>query len=138
MLANLVEIQKRVLQPLADSGHATKRSALQLLALEERLGILEQAHVISGDGLNKMFCGGQLTEGNTEVVRIVECVQKILVEWMDVLQSWKSIKNQRDLLAESLLRELDLSCVKISDSTDLETSTNLRRQTSLGAAKHNV
>ena len=47
------------------------------------------------------------------MVGIVKGVQKILVERMDVLKTWEAIEDQRDLLAESLLRELDLSGVKV-------------------------
>lgn len=47
MLADLVEVQQRILEALADGGHSTKSSLLELLALEERLAVLEEADVIS-------------------------------------------------------------------------------------------
>lgn len=47
------------------------------------------------------------------MVGIVKRIQKILVEWMDILKTWEAIENQRDLLAESLLRKLDLSGIKV-------------------------
>jgi hypothetical protein len=47
------------------------------------------------------------------MVGIVKSVQKILVERMDILKTWEAVENQRDLLAESLLCELDLSGVKV-------------------------
>lgn len=113
MLADLIQVEKRILKTLGDGGHATKRGALELLALEEGLRILEQTDVISGDGLDQVLCGGQLAESDAEMVGIVEGVEKILVERMDILQPWESVENERDLFAEGLLRELDLPCVEV-------------------------
>ena len=47
------------------------------------------------------------------MVGIIKCIQEIFVEWMDILKTWEAIEDQRDLLAESLLRKLDLSSVKV-------------------------
>lgn len=47
------------------------------------------------------------------MVGIVKSVQKILVEGVDILKTWETIEDQRDLFTESLLRELDLSGVKV-------------------------
>lgn len=47
------------------------------------------------------------------MVGIVKGVQKILVEGMDILKTWEAIEDQRNLLTESFLRELDLSGVKV-------------------------
>lgn len=47
------------------------------------------------------------------MVGIVKRIQKIFVEGMDILKTWEAIEDQRDLLAESLLCELDLSGVKV-------------------------
>lgn len=115
MLANLIKIEERVLKTLCDGSHTSKSGALELLALEERLRILEQTDVISGDGLNQVLSGSQLAEGNAEMVGIVEGVEKILVERMDVLESWEPVENERDLLAESLLCELDLAGIEVYD-----------------------
>lgn len=41
MLPDLLEVDKRVLEPLANCRHATQRRLLQLLTLEERLSVLE-------------------------------------------------------------------------------------------------
>lgn len=57
MLPDLLEVDKRVLEPLADCGHATKRSLLQLLALEQRLSILQETDVVTGDGLDQRLGG---------------------------------------------------------------------------------
>lgn len=62
-----------------------------------------------------MLCGSQLAEGDAEVVGIVEGVEKILVERMNVLKSWETVENERDLLAEGLLRELDLAGIEVYD-----------------------
>lgn len=41
MLADLVEVEQRILEALRDGGHATEGSPLQLLALEQTLGVFE-------------------------------------------------------------------------------------------------
>ena len=46
------------------------------------------------------------------MVGIVKSVEKILVERMD-MKSWEAIENEGNLLAESLLCELDLAGVKV-------------------------
>jgi hypothetical protein len=112
MLADLVEVQQRVLQALDDCGHATEAGTLQLLALEERLAILEQADVVAGDGLDEVLCRRELTEGNLEVVGIVEGVEEILVERVDVLESGKAVEDGGELFRKGLLGELDLSGVE--------------------------
>lgn len=55
MLPNLLEVHEWVLEALANGRHATKRSPLQLLALEQRLSILQQAHVIARNSLDESF-----------------------------------------------------------------------------------
>lgn len=113
MLADLVKVQEGVFKPAANGGHASQRGTLELLALEERLGVFQQANVISRHDLDQMLCGRQLSKGDAEMVGIVEGVQEILVERMDVLEAWEAIKNERDLLCEGFLRELDLTRVEI-------------------------
>jgi len=46
------------------------------------------------------------------VVGIVECVEKILVEWVDVLKTRETLEDGAKLLREGLLGELDLSSVE--------------------------
>lgn len=75
MLSDLVEIQKRVFKALDEGGHATKSGSLELLALKERLAILDQPNVVSRDSLDQVFGGRELTEGNAEMVGIVERVE---------------------------------------------------------------
>ena len=55
MLAHLLEIHERVFQPPAYGGHAAKSCAFELLALEERLCVFEEADIVSGDGFDEMF-----------------------------------------------------------------------------------
>lgn len=79
MLANLLEVDKRVFKAATDGGHATERSALQLLALEQRLRIFDETNIIAGNGFNQMLGSRNLTEGDAEVVGIIEGVHQILV-----------------------------------------------------------
>lgn len=41
MLTDLVEVEKGILQSLANGGHTTERGTLELLALKQRLSIFE-------------------------------------------------------------------------------------------------
>lgn len=67
MLSDLLEVDKGVLQPFADSCHTTQRRALELFALEQTLSILQKTHVITGNSLNQRLRGRQLAERNTEM-----------------------------------------------------------------------
>jgi hypothetical protein len=98
MLADLIEVHKRVLESLNEGGHATQSGPLELLALEQRLAVLEETDIIAGDGLNQMLGGGHLTEGDSEMVGIVEGVEEILVERMDVLQTRETLEDGAELL----------------------------------------
>lgn len=60
-----------------------------------------------------MLCSGQLTKGNSKMVGIVEGIEKIFVERVDILKTWESIEDQRELLGEGLLGELDLTGIEI-------------------------
>lgn len=71
MLADLLEVDKRVLKTLANGGHATQGSALELLALEQTLAILQEAHVITSHGLNQRLGGGQLAQGDAEMAAVI-------------------------------------------------------------------
>lgn len=131
VLSHLLQIDKRVLETPADGSHTTKGSTFELLALEERLGVFDQTDIVAGNGLNQVLRSRDLTERNAEVVGIVKRVHQILVwsklaavppgeyrigivrtERMNILQSGKSIENRLELLAESLLSELDFSGIE--------------------------
>lgn len=112
VLANLLEVEERVLQTLADGGHATESSTLELLALEERLTVLDETDIITGDCLDQVLSGGQLTEGDAEVVCIVEGVEQILVEGVDVGETRETIEDGLDFFGKGFAGELDLAHVK--------------------------
>lgn len=59
-----------------------------------------------------MLGGGELTKGDSEVVGIVESVEKILVERMNILQAGKAVEDGAKFLRKGLLGELDLSSVE--------------------------
>lgn len=138
MLPNLVKVEQGILQPLQDGGHATKSSPLQLLALEQRLGVLEKADIVAGDRFDEVLCRRDLAKGNLEMVRIVKSVEKISVERVDVVEYGEGLLNAAELFAEGLLCELDLPGVETSDSADLETSSDLCGQPSLGATEDDI
>ena len=126
VLSDLLEVDKRVLEPLANCCHATQRRLLQLLALEQRLSILQETDVVTGNSLDQRFGGRELTKSNAEVVCIVEGVEQIAVERVDVLQAREGVDRLREALGEGLGGVLDLAGVEGSDTADLEACTNLR------------
>lgn len=113
MLSDLLKVYQGILQPLANGGHATKRGPLERLALEQRLCIFEESHIVSGDSLYQSLCCRYGAEGYSEVVGIIEGIEKIFVERVNVLQPWKAVEDGLELLAECFRRELDLSRVKV-------------------------
>lgn len=119
MLPDLIEVEQRIFQTLADGSHATEGSLLELLALEERLSILQQADVVAGDGLDQVLGRGELTEGDLEMVGIVKSVEQILVERVDVLEARKALENSAELVRERFLGELDLASVESCTDKDM-------------------
>lgn len=91
MLAHLIEVQERVFQSPADCGHSTQGRALELLALEERLCVFEESHIIARHNFDKVLCSRKLAEGYAEVVGIVKGVEEIFMEGMDVLKSGETV-----------------------------------------------
>lgn len=71
MLAHLLEVHERVLQPPAYRSHSAKGCTLELLALEERLCIFEETDIVSGDGLNQVFGGGELAKSYPEMIGVI-------------------------------------------------------------------
>ena len=79
MLSNLLQIYQWIFQSPAYSSHTPKGGSLELFALEEGLCVFEEADIVSGDRFDQMFGGGELAEGNAEMICVVEGVQEILV-----------------------------------------------------------
>ena len=91
MLAHLLKVDKRVFQSPTYRCHATQGCTLELLALEERLSVLEEADIVSRDGFNEVFGGRQLAKGYSKMVGIVEGIQQILVERMYILKTGETL-----------------------------------------------
>lgn len=75
MLAHLLEVDERIFQPPAYGSHTAKGCALELLALEERLCVFEEADIVPRDGFDEMFSSRELTKGYSEMVCVIECIQ---------------------------------------------------------------
>ncbi len=82
MLSNLFEVEKGIFQSSTYRSHPTQSRTLELLALEERLCILEQSYIVPRYGFDQVLRGRQLAKGYTEVIGVVQCVKKVLI--------WKS------------------------------------------------
>ena len=74
MLTHLLQVHERVFEPPAYRGHAAKGCALELLALEERLCVFKETDIISRDCFDEVLSGRELSEGNSEMVGIVESI----------------------------------------------------------------
>lgn len=91
------------------------------------------------------------------MVSIVKGVHKIAVERMDIGELWEAIENGSEFLGEGLGSVFDFSgvelivalvvmpfisscahCTDISDSADLETASNLRGESALSSAEHDI
>jgi hypothetical protein len=136
MLPNLLEVDQRIFHSLCDGGHTTQGSTLELLALEQRLSILEQSHIITGcisllaypvqvkvsngqrptNCLNQLLRSRQLREGYPEVICIVEGVEEIAVEGMDVLKFWEAVEDGLQFLREGLGSVFDLARVELCNN----------------------
>lgn len=92
------------------------------------MSVLEKAHVVARNCLDQRLCSRKLTESNSEVVRIVQGVEEIAVERVDIRKARESLDGGVEALGKGFGRVLDFSRVEGSNSADLETRTNLRRQ----------
>jgi hypothetical protein len=100
LLADLVQVKQRLLQALAESGHTTEAGALELLALEERLAVLEETNIVAGDRLHQVLRRRDLAQSNLEVVLVVEGVEQVLVEGVDIVKTGKRAEDGRKLLVK--------------------------------------
>jgi hypothetical protein len=70
MLPNLLQVHQRILEALANGCHTSKGRSLQLFALEERLAIFDQAHVVAGNGLDERLRGIELAQSDAEMTKL--------------------------------------------------------------------
>lgn len=47
MLSNLLEVEEGIFESLGDCSHTTESGTLQVLALKERLAVLEQTNIVA-------------------------------------------------------------------------------------------
>jgi len=66
-----------------------------------------------------MLRGGQLTEGDPEMVGIVKGVEQIFVERVDILKTRETVKDGRELLGKGLCGVFDLANVEGYHASDL-------------------
>ena len=102
------------------------------------MGVFEKADIVSRDSFDQMFGRRQLAQSNPEMVCIVECIEKVLVKGMYILQTGEPIENECNFFCEGLLCVSDFSCIKSSYSTDFESRSDLSGEASLGAAQHDI
>jgi hypothetical protein len=70
MLSDLFEIDKWILEALANGRHSAQSCPLELLALEQTLAIFQQADIIAGNGLNERLGGGKLAKGDPKMTAL--------------------------------------------------------------------
>lgn len=75
MLSDLVEVEERIFESSTYGGHASQRSTLKLLALEERLGVLEKTNIVTTHCLDQVLGSRKLAKRYPEMIGIVQCVE---------------------------------------------------------------
>lgn len=103
-----------------------------------RRQLTEEPHVVPRDALCQTLGRRQLAERNLKMIRIVKTVEQIPMERMNVVQAREALDDSAKLLADHLLRKLDLAGVEGPDSADLETATDLGGQLAMGGAEDDV
>ena len=122
MLAHLLQVYERVLEPPAYCSHAAKSCALELLALEERLCVFQKTDIVTRDGLNKVLRSRKLTKCDSKVVGIVKRIQKVLVERMYVLKPGKTLCFESVLTPHWRLQRSQHNTPRIRDSFSVKVS----------------
>ena len=72
------------------------------------------------------------------MISIIKYVEKILMEWMYVVQFRKLVENGLQFLRECILSEFNLPCIEITDTGDLEARSNDGWCLSLCPGEHNI
>ena len=60
MLSDLLQVDKRIFEALANGRHSTQGRSLELLALKQALSIFDETDVVAGYGFDEGFRGVQL------------------------------------------------------------------------------
>lgn len=138
MLSDLFEVQQWIFLPSHDRGHSTESGFLQLLASVEGVTKLEQSTVIFRDLVDQMSRSVQLSQSELVMVLVVQDVQQRTQEWVQVVQDRELGQNSTEFLVKRILRELDFTHVKSSNSGNLEVLVDNSRGLSLRLGKNNV
>jgi hypothetical protein len=138
MLSDFLEVAERGLQFLEESAHSTEGGSLELFAPVERVGVLKQSDVILGDAVHDVLGLVDVAQSQLIVITIVENVHEIGVEGMDVVQLGELLDDSVQFFIDRSLHELDLAHVELSDSCDLEASSNHSWRLSLGLTEGDV
>jgi hypothetical protein len=91
---------------------------LQALASVQRVGELEQTHVVLGDVVDEVARGVELTQRQLVVVLVVQDVHEVGVEGVDLFELGELVEYLRYLVVVVLLRVLDLARVELANAAD--------------------
>ena len=138
MLPHLLQVLKTLVLSLHDGAHAPESSTFQLLTPIEGVAKLHQSHVVFCHVVDEMFGSVYLTKSQLVVVLIVQDVHEVGVERVNLVKSRKFVQNGGKLVVKRLLRELDLSGVKLADSRYLKVLADHGRRFPLGARENDI
>mmetsp|Transcript_14775 Transcript_14775/g.32614 ORF Transcript_14775/g.32614 Transcript_14775/m.32614 type:complete len:267 (+) Transcript_14775:1428-2228(+) len=138
VLAHLLEIAQGCFELLQHCAHATHGCALELLTPVERVSVLQQAQIVLRKARNQVLSSVHLSQGELEVVSVVQDVHKVCVEGVDVVQAGEVLQHRAQFLANRLLREFDLTHVEVADARDLVARVDDGGCAALRAGEHDV
>lgn len=93
MFSNFLKISKRRSYFSDHGADATHGCSFERFASIERICILDQLQIISSHVLYHIFCCLHMSQGQLEMVLIIQNIEQVSIERMDVLYFWEIIKD---------------------------------------------
>ena len=138
VLAHLLEIFECALLSLHDGAHAAECGALERFATVQRVAVLEQLGVVAADTVDQLAGNVHLTEGQLEVVAVVQHIDQVRVERVDIVEPREVGEDLSELLAVGRVRELNLAHVELADAHNVVAGVHHRRCLALRLREHHI
>lgn len=113
-------------------------SSLELLAVVERLSVLDETHIILGNVVDCLASGVNLSERELVVISRVQDVDEIGIERVQLLHDGETIQDGSEAVMALLLGELDLTSVERTNTRDLPSLADHSRGLSLRLAENDI
>ena len=102
-----------------DFDHSTKGGSLKHLASIQAVTVLHHSNIVLGNIVNKVDCSTDMAQGDFIVISIVNDVNKISIEWVDIIHLRETVQNFSESFVNGFSTKLDLSHVKLSNSLNV-------------------